>query len=223
MNSRLFFSAATKVLAGLVLLGVLLFLPAGTFVWPGAWRLLAVLFVPMLILGIFLFLKAPSLLEKRLRSKETESTQRSVVALSGLMFIAAFVVAGLDFRFGWTQLPAWLTVVGSILFLASYGLYAEVLRENAYLSRTIEVQENQKVVDTGLYGVIRHPMYAATILMFLSMPIVLGSLLSLVCLFPYPFLIAARIRNEESVLEAGLDGYREYRQRVKNKILPFIW
>lgn len=223
MKSRLFLNAASKMLAGLILMGLLLFLPAGTLAWPGAWLLLAVLFVPMLILGAFLLAKAPGLLEKRLANREEQSTQKRMVALSGLMFLLGFIAAGLDFRFGWMQLPGWTSVTAAFVFLLGYGMYAEVMRENAYLSRTVEVQENQRVIDTGLYGIVRHPMYTATILMFLAMPAVLGSLISLALFLPYPLLIAARIKNEEAVLEGGLDGYAEYKRRVKYRLIPFIY
>lgn len=223
MKKNLLISAVSKLIAGLVLMGLMLFPFAGTIRFPGAWLLLAVLGIPMIIVGALLFFKAPDLLAKRLNHREKESTQCGVVALSGLMFLAGFIVSGLDFRFGWTQLPGWLSIVAAALFLLGYGMFAEVLRENAYLSRTIEVQENQKVIDTGLYGVVRHPMYTATVLMFLSMPVILGSGAAFVIFLVYPPLIAARIKNEESVLEAGLDGYREYKQRVKYRLIPFIW
>ena len=223
MKIKLFFRAMTAMLAGLVLMGLMLFLPAGTLAFPGAWRLLGALFIPMIALGAVLLIRAPELLEKRLSNREGEAAQRKVVKLSGLMFVLGFVAAGLDFRCGWTQLPGWLSVTATVIFLLGYGMYAEVMRENAWLSRTVEVQEDQKVIDTGLYGVVRHPMYAATMLMFLSMPVVLGSLVSLVCLLPYPILIAARIKNEEAVLESGLEGYADYRRRVKYRLLPFIY
>jgi len=223
MKSRLFFSALAKTLAGFALMGLLLFLPAGTLDWSGAWRLLAALFGPMLVLGAFLLIKAPSLLEKRLSNREQQTAQKRVVALSGLMFLLGFVTAGLDFRFGWTQLPDWLSWTAVAVFLLGYGIYAEVMRENAYLSRTVEIQENQKVIDTGLYGIVRHPMYAATILMFLAMPVVLGSLVSLILFLPYPALIAARIKNEEKMLVEGLDGYVDYKRRVKYRLIPFIY
>jgi len=219
----LFFRAASKAAAGLILMGLMLFLPAGTLIWPGAWRLLAALFLPMLILGAVLLLKAPELLEKRLSNRESESAQKRVVALSGLMFVAGFVLAGLDFRFGWTQLPGWISWASAAVFLLGYGMYAEVMRENAYLSRTVEVQAGQKVIDTGLYGVVRHPMYTATILMFLAMPLTLGSLIAFVCFLPYPLLITARIKNEEAVLETGLEGYADYKRRVKHRLIPFIY
>ncbi len=223
MKKRLFFQAAGKMLAGLILMGLLMFWPAGTFAYPGAWRLLGALFAPMLVLGAVLLAKSPALLEKRLSDRESEDTQKRVVALSGIMFLAGFIAAGLDFRFGWMQLPGWLSIAATVLFLLGYGMYAEVMRENAYLSRTVEVQENQKVIDTGLYGVVRHPMYTATILMFLSMPVILGSGAALIIFLTYPVLIAARIQNEESVLETGLDGYIDYKKRVKYRLIPFIW
>lgn len=223
MRTKLLFRALAAMLAGLILMGLMLFLPAGTIAFPGAWRLLGALFIPMLILGVFLLTKSPELLKKRLSHKENQSTQKRVVGLSGLLFAAGFIAAGLDFRFNWTQLPQWLSWAATGVFLLGYGMYAEVMRENAYLSRTIEVQQGQKVIDTGLYSIVRHPMYSATVLMFLSMPMVLGSLISLICLLPYPLLIAARIRNEEAVLEAGLEGYAEYKQRVKHRLIPFIF
>ncbi len=222
-KKRLLLSALIKYLFGLIFVGLLVFLPAGTLKYMNGWLFIGLLFVPILILGIVLFLKAPELLEKRLDSKEKESTQKGVVALSGLGFIAGFVVAGLDYRFGWSTLPSWLVVTASIIFLIGYGLYAEVMRENAYLSRTVKVQENQKVIDTGLYGVVRHPMYMTTILLFLSIPIILGSWVSFIVFLHYPIIIAIRIKNEEKVLEEGLDGYKEYKNKVKYKIIPFIW
>lgn len=223
MKIQLMFNAVIKFLSGLLLIGLILFLPAGTFDYPNAWLFIALLFVPMLLMGIVLFVKAPELLKKRLNTKEKESTQKKVVGLSALMFIVAFVVAGIDFRYGWSEFPRWLTIVSSIVLLVSYGLYAEVMRENAYLSRTVEVQENQKVIDTGLYGIARHPMYSATILLFLSMPLVLGSWISFFVMLYYPVIIIARIRNEEKVLEEGLAGYTEYKQRVRYRLIPFVW
>lgn len=225
MNSRikLLVSALTKMFFGFLLMGILLFLPAGTWKYPGAWRLLGLLFVPMLLLGSVLFFKSPELLKKRLQSKEQQSEQKLVVLLSALIFVAGFVLAGLDFRFRWTQLPEWVILFSSALFLISYGLYAEVLRENAYLSRTVEIQENQKVIDTGLYGLVRHPMYLAVTLLFLSMPLVLGSA---VAVFPFlciPAVLIKRIHNEEAVLENGLNGYREYKNKVKYRMIPFLW
>ena len=220
---KLLFSALAKFILGLVLVGALLFLPAGSFGYPNAWLFICLLFIPMLILGIVLFIKAPALLEKRLNAKEKEKTQKGVVALSALLFLAGFIVAGLDFRFGWSHIPLWGVIIASFVLLISYALYAEVMRENAYLSRTIEVQEDQKVIDTGLYGIVRHPMYAVTIWLFLSIPVVLGSLWSLLCFLPYVAVIAIRIRNEEKVLESELSGYTEYKKRVKHRILPFVW
>ena len=220
---KLALGALIKFAVGLLLVGVLLFLPAGTFVYPNAWLFIGLLFGPMLILGTVLLFKAPKLLEKRLSAKEKEKTQRSVVALSGLLFLIGFIVAGLDFHFGWSRVPIWLVIVASAVLLISYALYAEVMRENAYLSRTVEVQENQKVVDTGLYGIVRHPMYAVTVWLFLSIPLVLGSFWALLCFAPYIAVIAVRIRNEEKVLEKGLDGYTEYKTRVKYRIFPFVW
>lgn len=215
--------ALSKFLMGLVLIGLLLFLPAGTIHYPCGWLLVAVLFVPMFIAGVVMLFRSPELLKKRLDAKEKEVEQKSVVALSGVMFIAAFVVAGLNFRYSWIVMPSWAVWSAVAVFLLSYVMYAEVLRENEYLSRTIEVQENQKVVDTGLYGIVRHPMYLATILLFLSMPLVLGSLPSFVIMLTYIPLIVKRIRNEEEVLLNGLDGYAAYCRRVKYKIIPFIW
>ena len=222
-KKKLLISALTKFLAGLVLMGLILFLPAGTFDYFNGWLFLGLLFVPMVLLGVVLFIKAPALLEKRLQSKEKENTQKGVVAASALMFLGSFVLAGLDFRFGWTNVPMWLVIVAAVIMLASYGMYAEVMRENAYLSRTVEVQENQKVIDTGLYGVIRHPMYTATIFLFLSIPLVLGSWISFVIMLLYPVAIVARIGNEEKVLEEGLEGYKEYKEKVKYRLVPFIW
>lgn len=219
----LLINAVTKFLAGFILMGLILFLPAGTWHYPNAWLFLVLLFLPMIVLGTVLFLKAPELLEKRLRSKEKESTQKGVVAASGLMFLGSFVLAGLDFRFGWSDMPKLVVAVAAVVLLASYGMYAEVMRENAYLSRTVEVQENQKVIDTGLYGIIRHPMYTATILLFLAMPLVLGSWISFVIMLFYPIAIVTRIGNEEKVLEKGLAGYTEYKKRVKYRLLPGIW
>ena len=222
-KKKLLISALTKFLCGAVLLGALLFLPAGTFDYPNAWLFLTLLFLPMLVLGVVLFLKAPELLEKRLKSKEKEKTQVGVVALSGLMFVGAFVVAGLDFRFGWTHIPGWVVIVAAVVQLLAYGMYAEVMRENAYLSRTVEVQEGQKVIDTGLYGLVRHPMYTSTVFLFLSIPLVLGSFLSFFIMFFYPVLLVVRIRNEEAVLTRELDGYADYTKRVRYRRIPFLW
>lgn len=223
MKSKLFLQAITKFLFGFVLVAALLFVPAGTIGFPQAWLLLGILFVPMFCAGIVMLFKSPELLRKRLNAKEKQSEQKAVVLLSGLMFLATFILAGLNFRFGWLVLPGWVSIAAAVIFLLAYALYAEVLRENAYLSRTIEVQENQKVVDTGLYGVVRHPMYMTTLLLFLSMPLVLGSPLSFAVMLAYVPIIAGRIRNEEQVLEAGLEGYADYKQRVKYKVIPFIW
>ena len=223
MKGKLILSAVTKYLLGLAMVGALLFLPAGTLAFPNGWLFLALLFLPMFLLGMVLLLKSPELLAKRLRSRETESDQKAVVALSLLMFIGGFVVAGLDFRLGWSRFPLWLTVLSAILLLVSYALYGEVMRENAYLSRTVEIQEGQKVVDTGLYGIVRHPMYAVTTLLFLSIPLVLGSWYAFAIFLIYPFLLVKRIRNEEAMLEQGLPGYIDYKNRVKYRMFPFIW
>ena len=220
---RMLFNALTKYIIGLALIGALLFLPAWTVDYPGAWLFIALLFIPMLIMGIALFVKAPTLLEKRLNNKEKEKTQRGVIALSGLMFPIGFVLSALDFRFGWSSVPIWLMTVASIMFLLGYAMYAEVMRENAYLSRTVEVQENQTLVDTGLYALVRHPMYSATILLFLSMPLVLGSAVAFLVFLPYPLLLVLRIRSEEALLEKELAGYRAYKQRVKYRLIPFLW
>lgn len=220
---KLLLQALTKYLAGLIMIGLLLFLPAGTLCYPGGLLFCALLFIPMLLLGIVLFLKAPALLEKRLRSKETASDQKQVVALSALMFVGGFILAGLDFRFQWTAVPRWLVMAASVLLLASYSLYAEVMRENAYLSRTVEVQEGQKVIDTGLYGIVRHPMYAVTTLLFLSMPLVLGSWVAFFVFLLYPALLVKRIRGEEELLEAELPGYADYKQKVRYRMIPFFW
>lgn len=223
MDTKLFTQALTKFFLGVVIIGLLLFLPAGSFRYWQGWLLMGILFVPMFAAGFVLMAKNPELLRKRLNAKEEEKEQKKVVALSGVLFFAAFVVAGLNWRFQWCVLPDWAVWIAAALFLACYLLYAEVLRENTYLSRTIEVQENQKVIDTGLYGIVRHPMYMATTLLFLMIPLVLASPLSFLILLLYLPLIAKRIRNEESVLENGLEGYKEYKQRVKYRIIPFIW
>lgn len=223
MTTKLFIQALTKFLAGLLLVGLLLFLPAGTFYFWQAWLFIGILFGPMFIAGIVLMIRQPELLRKRLDAKEKQGEQKWVVALSGLMFIAVFVVAGLSRRFGWYMLPDGVVYVATIIFLAAYALYAEVMRENVWLSRTIEVQENQQVVSTGLYGIVRHPMYAATLLLFLSMPLVLASPWSFAIMSLYIPIIALRIHNEEQVLERELKGYAEYKQRVRYKVIPFIW
>ena len=223
MNRSLFLQAICKFTLGVVLVGVLIFLPAGTLRYNGGWLLMGILFVPMFAAGLVMLVKNPSLLEHRLQAKETEAEQSMVIKCSGLMFLVGFVLAGLNFRFGWISLPRWVTVAGTVLFLLSYVLYAEVLRENTWLSRTIEVQENQTVVDTGLYGIVRHPMYAVTVVLFLSMPLVLGSLPTLLVFCFYPALIVKRIRNEETVLERDLQGYKAYQEKVKYRLFPGIW
>ena len=223
MNKKLFVNGTVKFLSGVLLVGLPLFLSAGSFSYWNAWLFMGILFIPMFIAGLILMKKNPYLLEKRLNAKEEQSEQKTVIALSGIMFLVGFVVAGLDYRFQWIKLPEWVAIVGAVVFLIAYGLYAEVLRENTYLSRTIEVQENQKVIDTGLYGIVRHPMYAVTLILFLSMPIVLGSVISFMVFLAYPFIIAGRIKNEEKVLEEGLAGYKEYKQKVKYRLIPFIW
>ena len=223
MNQQLFFRAVTKFLGGFLVLALLVFLPAWTLRYWQGWLLLAILFVPMLVVGAVLMKRSPALLEKRLNAKEEQSEQKAVLALSGLMFLAAFVLAGLNYHFGWFVLPAWVSIAAAVVFLGGYALYAEVMRENAYLSRTVEVQEHQKVIDTGLYGVVRHPMYLSTLLLFLSMPLVLGSLFSLGVMLFYIPLIAMRIKNEEQVLLEGLPGYEAYRKKVRYKVIPFLW
>lgn len=222
-TSKLLAQGLLKMLSGMLIVGLVLFLPAGSWNYFNGWLFCGLLFLPMLVLGALLLWKAPALLEKRLNTKEQEKTQMAVVAVSSLLFLAAFVAAGLDFRFSWTHVPIWLVCLAAVLQLAAYGLYAEVMRENAWLSRTVEVQENQKVIDTGLYGIIRHPMYTSTVLLFLAMSLVLGSWVSFAIMLLYPVVIVFRIRNEEQVLEAGLAGYREYKQRVRYRLLPFIW
>ena len=223
MDTKLFTQALTKFSLGVIIIGLLLFVPAGSLRYWQGWLLMGILFVPMFAAGFVLMAKNPELLRKRLNAKEKEKEQKTVVALSGVLFFAAFVVAGLNWRFQWCVLPEWAVWIAAALFLACYLLYAEVLRENTYLSRTIEVQENQKVIDTGLYGIVRHPMYMATTLLFLMIPLVLASPLSFLILLLYLPLIAKRIRNEESVLQKGLEGYKDYMQRVKYRIIPFIW
>ena len=223
MDKRLFIQAMTKFLGGVVLVGLLLFLPAGSLRYWQAWLLIGILFVPMLMAGLVMMGRNPDLLRQRLDAREKESEQKTVVALSGLLFIASFAVAGLNWRFQWWVLPNWTVWVAAGLFLLSYLLYAEVLRENTYLSRTIEVQENQKVIDTGLYGIVRHPMYMASTVLFLAMPLVLASPISFFIMLGYLPVIAKRIRNEEKVLEEGLEGYSEYKKKVKYRILPLIW
>jgi protein-S-isoprenylcysteine O-methyltransferase Ste14 len=220
---KLLAEALTKFSCGLLLVGLLLFLPAGTLNYPYGWLLISLLFAPMLIAGFVMLFKSPEFLKKRLDAKEKQGTQKGVVAASGLMFIAGFVVAGLDFRFGWSRMPAWVVVAASALFLVAYALYAEVMRENAYLSRTIKVEQGQTVVDTGVYGIVRHPMYAVTILLFLMIPLVLGSWYGLIAFGFYPVIIVIRLKDEEELLTRELPGYVAYKQKVKYRIIPFIW
>ena len=223
MDMYLFRQAMVKFLGGVLVVGLLLFLPAGTFAYWQGWLLMGILFIPMFIAGLFMLIKSPDLLRRRLDVREEQSEQKTVILLSGLMFLAVFVVAGLNVRFGWMVLPAWVSWAAAGLFLFAYALYAEVLRENVWLSRTVKVQENQKVIDTGLYGIVRHPMYMVTLFLFLFMPLVLGSPFSFVISLAYLPIIAGRIRNEEVVLESGLEGYREYKNRVRYKVIPFVW
>ena len=223
MDKKMFFQAIFKFISGLILVGALLFLPAGTIRYPGAWLLIIVLFLPMFIAGLVMMRKNPELLRKRLNVKEEQAEQKTVILLSAIMFLSAFIAAGLNFRYGWIVLPFWTSCAATAVFLLGYILYAEVLRENVWLSRTVEVQKDQKVVDTGLYGVVRHPMYMATLLLFLSMPLILGSPISFIIMLMYIPIIAKRIRNEEAVLEEGLEGYTEYKRKVKYRVLPFIW
>lgn len=223
MSRKLFIRAITRFAAGMILMGALLFVPAGTVRYPQAWILMGILFIPMFLAGLVLMKLNPELLKKRLSVDEKEEEQKQVILFSGIMFIAAFAAAGLSFRFQFLMFPFPVTVIGTVLFLASYALYGEVLRENTYLSRTVEVQEGQKVIDTGLYGIVRHPMYMAVVILFLSMPLVLGSLISFVIMLGCIPILVKRIRNEEKVLEEGLPGYREYKQKVKYRLVPFIW
>lgn len=223
MNIKLFFEAIIKITLGILLMILLIFAPANTFAYWNGWLLIGLLFVPMFVAGIVMMIKTPELLKKRLNMKEKQKEQKLVIFLSSLMFVSGFVIAGLNFRYNWIMIPNFVVIIASILFVFSYLMYAEVLRENQYLSRTIEVQENQKVVDTGLYGIVRHPMYAATIILFLSMPLILGSIISFIIFLLYPIIIVKRIKNEEEVLEKGLDGYAEYKNKVKYKIIPFVW
>ena len=223
MKNNLLVQSLKKFIAGFVTIGVLLFWPAGTLHYWNAWLFVAVIFIPMLVLGIVMLLRSPELLEKRLDAKEKVDEQKWVVVLSGIMFLTAFIVAGFNFRYSWHLLPDYLIWIGVGVFILSYLMYAEVMRENAFLSRIIEIQENQKVVDTGLYGVVRHPMYSATLFMFLSIPLILGSLVSFVIMLAYIPIIAARMRSEEKILEEGLEGYKEYKQKVRYKVIPFVW
>ncbi len=223
MKDGLLKEALIKIIAGIVLMGVLLFLPAGTIRWQEGWLLMIILFVPMFLAGLLMYFKAPDLLRSRLKAKETQSEQKDVIRYSGLMFLVAFIVAGLNYRFGWITMPRAIVWIGAVVFLMAYCLFGEVLRENQYLSRTIEVRDGQTVVDTGLYGIVRHPMYTATVLLFLSMPLVLNSLISFFIMLAYIPIIVKRIRNEEEVLETELKGYTEYKQKIKYRLLPFIW
>ena len=220
---KLFIEALTKFACGLLLVGLLIFLPAGTLCYTHGWLFIGLLFVPMLIAGFIMMTKSPDFLTMRLDAKEKQATQKGVLAFSGLMFIAGFVVAGLDFRFGWSAMPSWVVITASVLFLVAYALYAEVMRENAYLSRTIKVEEGQTVVDTGLYGIVRHPMYAVTILLFLMIPLVLGSWYALIAFAFYPAIIIVRLKDEEALLTRELPGYEDYKKKVKFRLIPFIW
>ena len=223
MNIKLFIQAIIKYVSGVLIICSLLFIPANSFKYWNGWLFMGLLFVPMFIAGIFLMIKNPELLRKRLNAREKENEQKWVLLFSGLMFLSGFIIAGLNYRYKWIEIPNIVVIISSILFIISYILYAEVLRENTYLSRTIEVQENQKVIDTGLYGIVRHPMYAVTILLFLTMPLILGSIISFLIFLIYPIIIGKRIRNEEAVLERDLKGYTEYKKKVKYKVIPFVW
>ena len=223
MDAKLFSQALTKFLLGLIAICLLLFIPAGTLNYFNGWLFIALLFIPMFIAGIIMFIKSPELLKRRLNAKEEENEQKIVILISAVMFVSAFVVAGLNFRFGWFKLPQTVIIIASIIFLLSYTMYGEVLRENMYLSRTVEVSENQKVVDSGLYGIVRHPMYTSTIFLFLSMPLILDSIFSFIIMLIYPIIIIFRIKNEEKVLENELEGYKEYKEKIKYKIIPLIW
>lgn len=220
---KLFIQAIIKFTLGITIIGILIFAPAQTINYWNGWLLMGLLFIPMFIAGIIMIIKSPNLLEKRLNAKEKEKEQKKVILYSGLMFLSGFIIAGLNYRYNWIMIPNIVVIIASIIFILAYIIYAEVLRENEYLSRTIEVQENQKVIDTGLYGIVRHPMYGATILLFLTMPLILGSIISFVIFLIYPFIISKRIKNEEEVLERELVGYTEYKNKVKYKMIPFIW
>jgi len=223
MNIKLFFQAITKFILGVVLVGTLIFIPANTINYWNGWLFMGVLFIPMFLAGIVMMVKSPELLRRRLNAKEKEKEQKEVVLFSGLMFLVGFIIAGLNYRYSWSILPDLVPIFSSIIFLIAYILYAEVLRENTYLARTIEVEEKQKVVDTGLYGIVRHPMYSITVVLFLSMPLILGSFISFLIFLVYPFIIAKRIKNEEEVLEKDLAGYTDYKKKVKYKMIPFVW
>ena len=223
MNKRLLLEAVSKYLLGVLLIGLLLFVPAGTLKWKNGWIFMGILFIPMLIAGLIMYFKAPDLLRSRLDAKEKQSEQKDVIKYSGLLFLCSFIIAGLNYRFKWTSLPDGIVILGIVVFLCSYMMFGEVLRENQYLSRTIKVEENQTVVDSGLYGIVRHPMYSASVLLFLSMPLVLNSIISFVIMLGYIPLIVKRIRNEEEVLEKELIGYTEYKEKVRYRLIPFIW
>ena len=223
MDKKLFFQALSKFLIGFIIICALLFIPAGTLDYPNGWLFITLLFIPMFFAGIIMLFKSPNLLRRRLNAKEEEDEQKTVLLVSGIIFLVAFILAGLNFRFGWFKLPTMVIIIASIIFLIAYIMYAEVLRENEYLSRTVEVSENQKVVDSGLYGLVRHPMYTSTIFLFLSMPLVLDSIFSFIVMLVYPIIIIFRIRNEEKVLENELIGYEEYKEKVKYKLIPFLW
>ena len=223
MNKKLFLNAIIKYISGVILVGVLLFVPAGTFNYWNAWLFMGILFIPMFIAGIILMIKNPTLLKNRLDVKEKEKDQKQVIIYSGLMFLFGFIIAGLNYRFSWITIPNIIVIIASILFVISYLLYAEVLRENTFLSRTIKVQKNQKIVDTGFYSIVRHPMYSITLILFLTMPLILGSIISFVIFLMYPFIISKRIKNEEEVLEKELEGYKDYKKKVKYRLIPFVW
>ena len=223
MTKKLFIQALIKICAGLIIIGLLVFGPAGTLHYWNGWLFLGVLFLPMILIGVVLLIKRPELLEKRLKAKESRAEQSLVIKLSGLMFVVGFIMAGISYRFDWFTVPQSGAVIAAVVFLIGYGLYLEVIRENAYLSRVIEIQEGQKVIDTGLYGIVRHPMYSATIIMFLAMPLILGSLISFVIFLVYPMIIGMRIKDEELFLEQELEGYREYKKKVKWRLVPFVW
>ena len=223
MTTKLFFEALIKYFLGVIIIGLLLFLPAKSFSYWNAWLFMGLLFIPMFLAGIVMMIKNPDLLRRRLNAKEKEGEQKLVLLFSGLMFISGFVIAGFNYRYRWIIVPDIVVIIGSVIFIMSYILYAEVLRENSFLLRTIEVTSNQKVIDSGLYGIVRHPMYMATIFLFLSIPLILGSIYSFIIFLMYPFIIAKRIKNEEKVLEKELNGYIEYKKKVKYKIIPFIW
>lgn len=223
MDKKLFFQALSKFLIGLIIICILLFIPAGTLDYPNGWLFIALLFIPMFFAGIIMLFKSPDLLRRRLNAKEEEDEQKTVILVSGIIFLLVFILAGLNFRFEWFHLPSMVVIIASVIFLLAYIMYAEVLRENEYLSRTVEVSENQKVVDSGLYGLVRHPMYTSTIFLFLSMPLVLDSIFSFIVMLVYPIIIIFRIRNEEKVLENELAGYKEYKEKVKYKLIPYLW